>query len=201
MDKIDYRTVMREFYNAPRKPVVVDVPKINFLMVDGHGNPNTAQEYVDALQVLYPMSYTLKFKLKKLEIADYSVMPLEGLWWMEGFDGFDAAAKDEWDWTALIMQPDIVQQKHVDEAIEEVRKKKNPVALPKLRFEPFEEGLSVQVMHIGPYADEAPTIEGLHAFAEEQGYKLRGKHHEIYLKSPNRTAPEKLKTIIRQPVK
>jgi hypothetical protein len=170
-------------------------------MVDGHGNPNTSQEYVDALQTLYPMSYTLKFKLKKLGIIDYKVMPLEGLWWKEGIEGFDATSKDEWDWTAMIMQPEPVLTTHVEEAIEEVREKKDPPSLPKLRFKPYEEGLSVQVMHIGPYADEAPTIEGLHNFAVEQGYTLRGKHHEIYLGDPNRTAPEKLKTIIRQPVK
>ncbi|MFW9800670.1 MAG: GyrI-like domain-containing protein, partial [Candidatus Thorarchaeota archaeon] len=129
------------------------------------------------------------------------VMPLEGLWWIEGKEEFDPEAKDDWSWTSMIMQPEQVTLDFLSDTIEVVREKKELAALSKLRLESYHEGLSVQIMHIGPYSEEAPTIEKLHNFAEEQGYRLRGKHHEIYLGDPRRTAPEKLKTVIRQPVK
>jgi hypothetical protein len=138
--------------------------------------------------------------LKKDGVIDYVVMPLEGLWWTRGKSGLDLTDKAHWEWTALMLQPEPVTKAHVDKAIDELRKKRNPAALSKIRFEPFDEGLAVQVMYIGPWADEKPTIEMLHAFAKEKGYTLRGKHHEIYLSDPRRTAPEKLKTVIRQPV-
>ncbi len=115
-------------------------------------------------------------------------------------DAFTMGDKDAWKWTAMIMQPEVVTQELVDEAVQEVARKKDPAALPKIRFEGYPEGLSVQIMHIGPYSEEAPTIEKLHAFAQQNGYQLRGKHHEIYVSDPRRTAPDRLKTVIRQPV-
>jgi hypothetical protein len=169
-------------------------------MIDGKGDPNTAQEYQDALETLYATSYTLKFKLKKAKIADFTVMPLEGLWWVEGSEGFDFNVKVNWCWTSMIMQPQPVTRNEVVEAIDEAKEKKDPPALQKIRFESFREGYSVQIMHIGPFSEEQPTIDKLHSYAEEQGFRLRGKHHEIYLSDPRRTAPEKIKTVIRQPV-
>lgn len=201
MKKVDYKKVLKEFYRpSSRKPSEVDVPEMNFLMIDGKGDPNTAQEYQDALEALYATSYTLKFKLKKAKIADFIVMPLEGLWWVEGSEGFDFDVKLNWCWTSMIMQPEPVTRNEVIEAMAETKEKKDPVALQKIRFESFREGYSVQIMHIGPFSEEQPTIDKLHTYAEEQGFKLRGKHHEIYLSDPRRTAPEKIKTVIRQPV-
>ncbi|MHA2140347.1 MAG: GyrI-like domain-containing protein [Candidatus Thorarchaeota archaeon] len=201
MEKVDYKKVLKELYRpSSRKPSEVDVPEMNFLMIDGKGDPNTAQEYKDAIEALYGTSYTLKFKLKKAKVADFTVMPLEGLWWVEGSEGFDSDSKEGWFWTSMIMQPEPVTRNDVLEAIAEVKEKKDPVALQKIRFESFREGYSVQMMHIGSWSEEKPTIDRLHAYAEEQGFKLRGKHHEIYLSDPGRTAPEKLKTVIRQPV-
>ena len=201
MDKIDYKKKMKEFYNPPKNPVIVEVPEMQFLMIDGRGYPATSQEYQDAMAALYPMAYTLKFMLKKAEIIDYTVMPLEGLWWAKDMDAFlNEARKEEWLWTSMIMQPAQVSLKHYNQALEEVKVKKDPVALSKMRLENYKEGLSVQVMHIGSFSEEGPIIEGMHKHAFEQGYKLHEKHHEIYLSDPRRTAPEKLRTVIRQPI-
>lgn len=202
MEKVDHKQVYKELYKPSAKvPSIVDVPKLKFLMIDGKGDPNTAQEYADAISTLYPVAFTLKFKLKKAGIVDYTVMPLEGLWWVEGKGSFFDTAKDEWNWTAMIMKPNVVTSESVAETIEEVRTKSNPPSLSKLRYEEYHEGLSVQIMHIGPYSEEAPTIERMHKFAKDSGYNLHGKHHEIYLSDPRRTAPEKLKTVVRQPIR
>ncbi len=201
MPKLDLKKEYREFYNPSAKSCsVVDVPEMQFLMVDGSGDPNTSQAYQDAVGALYAMAYTLKFLSKQTEKLDYVVMPLEGLWWTDDMAGFSAEDKSAWKWTAMIMQPDHITSAQVEASREEVRNKKNPPALDRLRFESLREGLSVQIMHIGPYADEGPTIARLHQFAADSGYSLRGKHHEIYLSDPRRAAPEKLRTVIRQPV-
>ncbi|MHA1906928.1 MAG: GyrI-like domain-containing protein [Candidatus Thorarchaeota archaeon] len=191
MDKIDHKKVFKEFYKPPKKPTTVDVPQFNFIMVDGKGNPNTAQEYADAIGALYGVAYTLKFAMKKTGSVDFTVMPLEGLWWLEGASELDESRKDDWSWTAMIMQPEQVTKSSVDDAIVQVHEKKNLPSLPKLRFEEYHEGRSVQIMYIGPYSDEAPTIELLHEYAENEGFKLRGKHHEIYLGDPRRTHASK----------
>jgi len=206
MAKIDLKKQWAGLYNPSAKQVAtVDVPALNFLMVDGAGNPNTAPAYIDALQALYGVSYTLKFMLKKRAIGDdYTVMPLEGLWWTDDMSQFRADDKDAWLWTAMIAQPAFVAAEQVAEAIDELRRKKGaaaPAALALLRYETFVEGLAAQIMHIGPYAAEAPNIQRVHAYIQEQGYALAGKHHEIYLSDPNRTAPEKLKTVVRQPMR
>ena len=201
MEKVDFKKELKHLYRpSPKTPAVVDVPEMSFLMVDGRGDPNTSKEYRDAIEVLYGTSYPLKFTLKKAGILDYTVMPLEGLWWVEGSEEFDPDKKGNWNWTSMIMQPYQVTTDLVVETLEDVAKKKDLAAISKIRLESFHEGLSVQIMHIGPWSEEAPTIEKLHDFAREQGYKLRGKHHEIYLGDPRRTAPEKLKTVIRHPV-
>ncbi len=202
MSKIDLTKALKHLYNPSAKTVtVVDVPQMNFLMIDGAGDPNTAQDYREAVEALYALSYTLKFRVKKREGGmDYAVMPLEGLWWVEDMSQFSMDNKDAWEWTMMIAQPSQVSDSLVEAARWEVEQKKNPAALGKLRFETYHEGLSAQIMHIGPYSAEGPTVEKVHRFIESQGYKLRGKHHEIYLKDPRRSKPESLKTIIRQPV-
>jgi hypothetical protein len=203
MVKIDLKKELKHLFNASAKEAaVVDVPAMNFLMIDGAGDPNTAQEFKDAVEALYGVSYALKFMIKKGPTAiDYGVMPLEGLWWADDMSAFIKGVREAWKWTVMIMQPELVTKELFSEALEQVNKKKNPPALSKVRFEAYHEGLSAQTMHIGPYAAEAPTIERLHAFIKDQGYELRGKHHEIYLSDPRKATPEKMKTIIRQPVK
>jgi len=202
MTKVDFKKELRQLYKpSPKDVVVVDVPEMNLLMIDGVGDPNTAQEYKDAIEALYSVSYALKFVVKKGESAiDYAVMPLEGLWWVDDMPQFSMENKDALKWTAMIMQPEYVTEGLVNEALRQVEKKKNPPALSKIRFESFHEGLSAQIMHIGPYSAEGPTIERLHNFIKENGYELRGRHHEIYLSDPRRSAPEKMRTVIRQPM-
>ncbi len=200
--KIDLRKELKQLYNPPAKEVaLVEVPDMTYLMVDGSGNPNTSQEYQDALNTLYNVSYTLKFLIKKELSIDYPVMALEGLWWTNNMLEFSMDNKDIWHWTSMIMQPECVTAELVARVCEELRQKKDLPALSKLRIERFHEGLSAQIMHIGPYAAEKPTIEKLHAYIKEHGYEFNGKHHEIYLSDPRRAAPEKMKTVVRQPVK
>jgi hypothetical protein len=199
--KIDYKKELKTLYNPPKKePVIVDVPPMNFLMIDGQGDPNTAQEYKDAVSTLYPVAYAIKFAIKKGMEVDFGVMPLEGLWWVPDMELFSVEDKSAWLWAAMIMQPEHVTAELFEESLQQTREKKNPPSIDKVRFQSYHEGLCVQLMHIGPYADEAPNIARMHAYAFEQGYALRGKHHEIYLGDPNRTAPERLKTVIRQPI-
>jgi hypothetical protein len=199
--KIDLRKELKHLYNASSKQIaVVDVPDMNFLMIDGQGDPNTSVAYRDAVESLFAVSYTLKFMVKKGEQAvDYAVMPLEGLWWVDDMTGFSMNDKQAWKWTSMIMQPEYVTEELLQEALGQVRKKKDLPALSGMRFESFHEGQAAQILYFGPYADEGPIIEGIHHFIAEQGHRLRGRHHEIYLSDPRRTAPAKLKTVIRQP--
>lgn len=203
MDKIDYKKNLKEFYGAKaNKPVVVKVPNMNFIMIDGKGDPNTSQEYIDAIQTLYPVAYAIKFISKLKYGSDFGVMPLEGLWWTEKMADFSVRDKSNWLWTAMIMQPDVVTEDIYNQAITQVREKKSTKSLDRLRFGSYDEGRAAQVMYIGPYADEGSTIQDLHKFINEQGGKLvesTNHHHEIYLGDPRRTDPSKLKTIIRQP--
>ena len=202
MKKVDLKKELKHLYQPPKDRVVqVDVPAMNFLMVDGEGDPNTAQSYRDALEVLYPLSYTLKFLVKKgSKAVDYGVMPLEGLWWADDMSTFSVEDKSKWKWTLMIMQPSYVKKAMVDAAIAEVKRKKNPIALSKVRFETFPEGKAAQIMHIGPFSEEGPTIEKVHNFIDECGRKRSGKHHEIYLSDIRKADPKKWKTIIRQPM-
>ncbi len=198
-EKVDFMKLLKPFYAPPTKePVLVEVPVMQFLMLDGRGGPEEA-EYELALGALYPMAYTLKFAVKKALQIDYGVFPLEGLWWMGDGQEFDPLSRSAWAWTAMIAQPEWVTPERVEEARAQVIQKGSAKAAA-VRLETFDEGLAAQVMHIGPYADEAPTIERLHAFIAAQGCRPRGKHHEIYLGDPRRTAPERLKTVLRQPV-
>jgi hypothetical protein len=200
--KIDLKRELKELYAPGRDPAIVDVPELAFLMIDGCGDPNTAPEYLAAVEALYSVSYTLKFAIRRgPDELDYAVMPLEGLWWVPDMWAFSVADKSAWDWTAMIAQPDRINQAMVDDAVAQAARRKPLLAAPKLRLESFAEGLAAQVMHVGPYAAEGPTIERLHAFIAEHGYERAGKHHEIYLGDPRRTDPAKLKTVIRQPVR
>lgn len=200
MSKIDYKKELRHLYHATKEPVVVDVPPMNFLMIDGSGDPNTTPEYQHAVEALFSVSYAVKFKMKKTQGVDYVVMPLEGLWWADDLSAFVKDDRAHWKWTMMIMQPDVVPAEMVDEAVAEVREKKELPALDKLRFERFHEGRAAQVMHIGPFSEEGPTIERLHDFIRERG-ELTGKHHEIYLSDVRRANPKNWKTILRQPMR
>ena len=202
MNKIDYKKEFKHLYKPSSKKVdIVQVPKWNYLMIDGEGNPNTSKSFQDAIEVLYPLSFALKFMIKKGEVGiDYGVLPLEGLWWTDDMSSFSVDDKDAWKWTLMIMQPDFITEELVQKAIAQVRAKKNPALLPLVRFESFEEGKSAQIMHIGPFSEEGPTIEKVHSFIEKNGSQRRGKHHEVYLSDIRRAAPEKWKTIIRQPM-
>lgn len=203
MSKVDLKKQLKQLYAPSAKAVgVVDVPRMSFLMIDGQGDPNTAPAYGAAVEALYALAYGLKFKVKKSPAGvDYSVMPLEGLWWVQDMSQFSLAHKEAWEWTMMIMQPDFVTAGLFAETLAEVLHKKGLPALGQIRFEAYAEGLSAQIMHLGPYAAEAPTIEKIHAFIREQGGQPQGKHHEIYLSDPRKAAPEKLRTIIRQPFK
>lgn len=200
MKKVDYKKKLKHLYGpSSKKIVIVEVPPMNYFMVDGEGGP-AAESYQQAIEALYGLSFTVKFDVKKGAGPDYTVMPLEGLWWAKDITAFSADRKDEWLWKMMIMQPDYVTAKHVNAATKQLREKKNPLALDKIRFESYHEGLSVQILHIGPYDDEGPTIAQMHKFIDENGYQLHMKHHEIYLSDPRRSKPEKLKTVLRQPI-
>jgi hypothetical protein len=192
------RIDVNELYRASAKEAsIVDVPAMRFLMVDGTGNPNEPGDFQDAIQALYSLSYGAKFMLKKQGI-EFKVSPLEGLWGSAG--GLDPNQKTDWKWTAMIMQPAEVTPSVLEKVTAEALRKKPLPALSRVRLEDFREGLAAQVMHLGPYSAEAPTITRLHEFIAKQGYRPVGKHHEIYLGDPRRSAPERLKTLIRQPI-
>lgn len=199
--KIDMTREHRELYAPGRAPVMVEVPEFSFAMIDGHGDPNVSADYREAIEALYTVSYTLKFALKRgPQQLDYRVMPLEGLWWTPDMADFSTERKGDWDWTMMIRQPEEVTQEDFEQAVATAAGKKDLPAAPALRLERFAEGPAAQLLYVGPYADEGPAIERLHAFIAEQGRRRAGKHHEIYLGDPRRAAPEKLKTIVRQPV-
>jgi hypothetical protein len=197
---IDLKKTLKPYYTASAAtPSIIDVPPMNGLMVDGTGDPN-GPAFQEAVGSLYSVAYTLKFSFKKDKAVDYPVMALEGLWCADDVADFLRDKRENWKWTLFIALPDIVTKKDVGEAIAAVKNKAKFPRFPEVRFEKFAEGRAAQVMHVGPYAAEGPTIERLHLFVEEQGYQLRGRHHEIYLGDPRRSAPEKLRTIIRHPV-
>ena len=202
MDKIDLKKEMKHLYQPSAKEVVqVDVPTTNFLMVEGEGDPNTSQTYSDAIEVLYAVSYTVKFMIKKGTLAiDYGIMPLEGLWWTDDMSSFTTADKSGWKWIMMIAQPTFVTREIIELAIAEVKKKKNPTAVSKIRLESFSEGKCAQIMHIGPFTEEGPTVEKVHQFIDSRSQRV-GKHHEIYLSDIRKADPSKWKTIIRQPMK
>lgn len=201
-DKIDFKQTL-DAYRAPRGEFrVLDVPAAQYLMVDGHGDPNTDPAYQAALEALYPVAYKLKFASKQRLGRDYVVPPLEGLWWADDMEAFTGRRdKSQWRWTMLLLVPEWLGGDDVDRAIEQVRSKGAPERLADVRLGALEEGLCVQTLHVGSFDDEAPLLDRMHrGFIPEQGLRMTGRHHEIYLSDPRRTAPERLRTLLRQPV-
>jgi hypothetical protein len=201
MEKVDLKKQLKQLY-GPRagRMEVVEVPELAFLMVDGRGRPEESEEFRAAIPALYTTAYTLKFMLKGRSdpgLPDFTIMPLEGLW---PSDVLSEGREGDWEWTLMLLQPDFVTPALVTEALEEARRKKPVAGLERVRLERLREGTCVQVLYMGPYDAERPAIEALHGFAAALGLRPRGRHHEIYLSDPNRTAPERLKTVLRQPV-
>jgi hypothetical protein len=198
---IDLKKELKHLYKpSAKQPEIVDVPPMNFLMLDGSGDPNTSRDYQDGMEALYSTAYTLKFTFKKQRGIDYPVMALEGLWWVDDLSRFSYDDKSNWQWTMMMMQPDVVTEASLKEAVAQLKDKKDLRALPKIRLERYHEGLSAQIMHVGPFSEEPATIARLDGFIAENGYVMHKKHREIYLSDYRRTAPEKLKTIIRHPI-
>ena len=200
MSKIDYKKELGLYKPSATRVSEVRVPALNYLMIDGIGDPNTSPAYRDAVTALFAVSYTIKFAIKRSELAiDYGVMPLEGLWWADDMSAFTGNDRSQWRWTMMILQPKVVTAAHVRAAVANVVERKSIHTAAQLRFEKYTEGLCAQILHRGPFTDEGPTIERLHAYIAERG-QLTGKHHEIYLSDIRKAAPAKWKTIIRQPM-
>lgn len=202
VDKYDVKVARKDLYSAPKDFTRVEVPPLQYLAIDGHGDPNTAPAYAEAIEALYSVSYTVKFASKKTLGRDLVVAPLEGLWRSADLGAFVARDKDAWDWTMMISQPEWITAEMVAAAITTTGAKKALPALGRLALRTLDEGLSVQILHVGSYDDEAPTLERLHQeYLPEHGLTFNGDHHEIYLSDARRTDPAKLKTILRQPVR
>ncbi len=202
-DKIDLKRNL-DAYRARRGMFrIVDVPDMQYLMIDGHGDPNTSPDYAEAVRSLYPVAYKLKFGSKRDLGRDYVVMPLEGLWWAEDMDAFTASRdKSRWEWTMMIMTPDWIDQRMFDVAVERAGAGDRPSRLGDIRLGPLSEGRCVQTLHVGSFDDEGDVLARMHhEYIPDNGLRMTGKHHEIYLSDPRRTAPERLRTILRQPVR
>ena len=211
METLDMRAKFKSLYNPSAKNVsLVEVPALNFIMIDGAIEPGSAPgnspAFQEAVQAMYGISYTLKFmsKLDKNNPIDYPVMALEGLWWISGGE-FDIRKPGNWLWTVMIMQPDHITQDMFNESLEKLKKKKPGPGLEKLRLESFQEGLCAQIMHIGPYEAEPATVDKLRDYMAANGLRdlvgSGGKHHEIYMGDPRKADPAKLRTVLRHPVK
>ena len=200
MGNIDLKKVYAQHYSAKAgDPVVVDVPPRPYLMIDGTGDPNTAPAYRDAVETLYPLAYGLRAAIKQATGDAYTVMPLEGLWWVPDYEDFSYEDRSDWQWTSMICLPDAVAEVDADRVIAEVADKKQLPSGDLVRVEQFGDGTAAQVLHVGPYSEEPPTIEALHRSILDSGRALTGKHHEIYLSDARKVDPAKLRTIIRQP--
>lgn len=200
--KTDFRKSLDSYQAKHGEIRLVEVPPLRYLMVDGHGDPNIAPEYTEALQVLYPVAYALKSTSRADLGRDYVVPPLEGLWWAEDMAAFTTSRdKSAWSWTMLLMTPPWLTADHVEAARDTVTAKKPSLPAERVRVEVLEEGLCVQTLHVGSFDDEGPVLEDLHLrFIPERALVRTGRHHEIYLSDPRRTAPERLRTVLRQPV-
>jgi hypothetical protein len=203
MPKLDLRKQYKDFYKAGPEPRLLTLPPLLYLCIDGRGDPNHSPDFGAAMQALYSLAYGLKFALKKHSPAlDFGVMSVEALWWAEDMAAFSLERRDEWLWRAVILQPDFITPAHLDEVRADALKKKPEIAaaLQKAFLLTVEEGACAQILHTGPYSAEGPSVTALHAFIDAQGLRKRGKHHEIYLSDPRRSEPERMQTIIRQPV-
>lgn len=198
---VDLRRELGELYRGNEQPALVQVPAIDFLMIDGHGDPNGSAAFEGAVKALYAVAYGLRSRIRALlDGVEVRVMPLEGLWWIPDAQVWDFDDKSDWDWTVMLAEPDVVTPELVDETIATVRARRSLAALDGIRFEPFEEGPAAQVLHRGPFVAERETLARLHEFIKERRTVPVGKHHEIYLTDAQRTAPDRMRTIIRQPV-
>jgi len=201
MDKLDLKKEYSTLYKVKANDIaIVDVPTLPYLMCDGHGDPNTSPIFRDAVEALYSIAYTIKFDVKKAGGQDFAVMPLEGQWWADDMSAFAMGNREKWKWTMMILQPSFITAAMVEEARKKVMEKKDVKMAAQVVFGEQHEGTCAQLLHIGPYSKEAENIQRLHRFIADNGYKLHGKHREVYLSDMRRTAPEKLKTIIRQPM-
>lgn len=211
MDKLDYKKEYKELYQPKTKPSIIEVPEMIFIAIDGEGNPNSCPEYKAAIEVLYGLSYAIKMsKMNGTQPAgyfEYVVPPLEGLWQVDGvdFDGMNVTDKDKFKWISMIRQPEFVTEEVFEQAKLVLKKKKPALDLSKARLMKMTEGLCVQIMHKGSYDDEPASIEQMKRFLDENGYAedfSEGRfHHEIYLSDPRKCSPDKLKTVIRHPIK
>lgn len=200
MEKYDIKKELKHSaFAQPQTPCIIEIPPMSYLAFDGHGNPNTSPLFDLATGALYPLAYGIKF-MAKARNQDFVVGPLEGLWWHHDHEVFLSGNKDLWQWTLLLPLPPFIAEADCEKAREQVAKKKNPSGLDRVYFCSMDEGLCVQQLYRGSYDNEHGTIAAMHQWAADHGYGLRAKHHEIYLSDPRRTEPEKLKTIIRQPL-
>lgn len=200
--KVDLKKQLDSYRARVGETRVVDLPPLQYLMVDGHGDPNTSPAYADALAALYPLAYKLKFASRSDLGRDYVVMPLEALWSADDMAAFTSARdKSQWDWTAMILTPDWITVEMFEAALAQVGRKDPPSSLDAVRMETLSEGRCVQTLHVGPYDDEGPVLAEMHEeFIPRAGLRMTGRHHEIYLSDPRRVAPDRLRTILRQPV-
>jgi hypothetical protein len=205
MEKIDFKKTLKNLYSPSQNNFsTANIPKMNFLTIVGKGNPKTSNDFQEAVEALYNVSYSIKMSPKKGNIPkgyfEYVVPPLEGLWWIRG-EEFNLNNKERFEWKLMIMQPEFVNEELVKSAIELSKKNKGISSIDKIKFESYEEGLSVQILHVGTYDSEKETIEKMKEFIKKNSLNENGLHHEIYLSDPRKTSPEKNKTILRQPVK
>lgn len=201
MVKTDFKKTLESYKAKHRELRMVDVPPLQYLTVDGHGDPNTAKEYADAIESLYPVAYKLKFASKQGLGKDYVVMPLEAQWWASDMNAFTTSRdKSQWHWKAMTMVPDWITREMFDEAVAAVASRQPPASLHKVRLETLHEGSCVQVLHIGSYDDESETLAELHAYLAYAGLRMTGRHHEIYFSDFRRVEQSKLRTILRQPI-
>ncbi|MEO3811187.1 GyrI-like domain-containing protein [Sphaerisporangium sp. B11E5] len=201
-DKVDFKRDLDAYRARQGRFQIVDVPDLQYLMVDGQGDPNTSPVFTDAVEALYPLAYRLKFASKRTLGRDYVVMPLEGLWWADDMDAFTASRdKSRWNWTLMIMIPDWIDQGMFTDAVEQTAARNPPRRLHEVRLGSLSEGRCVQTMHVGSFDDEAEVLARMHhEFIPGNGLRMVGKHHEIYLSDFRKVAPERLRTILRQPV-
>ena len=189
------------YFPTDREPHLVRVPAFNFAMVDGRGAPDRSPEFQEAVQALYGVAFTEKFTLKKAGVADFRVAPLEALWSTGAGTRFaPRAARSSWRWTAMLLQPPGLTRRRFMDAVAALRARKDPPALGRVRWERYAEGPAVQALHLGPYAEEMGTLAAIARFIAERGWRPRGRHHEIYLGDPRRSPPDRLRTVLRQPV-
>lgn len=202
MSKIDFKKTLDSYKSKHHQIQIIDMPRMQYLMVDGHGDPNSSEDFKNAIEALYPVAYKLKFASKIELNKDYVVMPLEGLWWAEDMASFTTDRdKSKWYFTLMIMQPDWITKEMFEQAVQKVKEKSPPAKLDQIRFEMLDEGKCVQTLHVGSFDDEAEILAEIHdKFVPENKLKLSEKHHEIYLSDFRKVSPDKLRTILRQPV-